>query len=137
MPVSSRSSGLRWAAALVVAAAAALPLAAGATPSLAASAAPPGAAAPAGRHPIRVGSVVIAPCASSRLAWCTTINVPYQYVGRDPAAAGTMRAWLTVTGPGGVPASVRVRYLDYVPHSIATIHGRFHGRAIVATMPAP
>jgi pimeloyl-ACP methyl ester carboxylesterase len=97
MPVSSRSSGLRWGAA--IAAAAVLPLVAAATPSLAAGvtpprpagAVPPGASAPAGRHPIRVGSVVIPPCASSRLAWCTTINVPYQYVGRDPAAAGTIK----------------------------------------------
>ena len=43
------------------------------------------------RHPIRVGSVTIPPCASSPLAWCTRINVPYQYVGRDPGAAGTIK----------------------------------------------
>jgi pimeloyl-ACP methyl ester carboxylesterase len=49
------------------------------------------AIASAGRRPIRVGSVTIPPCASSRLAWCTTINVPYQYVGRDPAAAGVIK----------------------------------------------
>ena len=49
------------------------------------------AAAPAGRHPIRVGLVTIPPCPSSPLAWCTQINVPYQYVGRDPAAAGTIK----------------------------------------------
>jgi pimeloyl-ACP methyl ester carboxylesterase len=67
----------------------------------------PGAAArlsttvPAGRHPIRVGSVIIPPCVSSRLAWCTTINVPYQYVGTDPAAAGTIKLgfqWYPATG---------------------------------------
>jgi pimeloyl-ACP methyl ester carboxylesterase len=87
MPVSRRSPWFRWAAAF---AAAALPLTA-ATPSLAAGPAPPGAAVRSGRHPIRVGSVVIPPCAASRLAWCTTINVPYQYVGRDPAAAGTIK----------------------------------------------
>jgi pimeloyl-ACP methyl ester carboxylesterase len=49
------------------------------------------AAAMAKRHPIRVGAVVIPPCASSRLAWCTRISVPYQYVGHDPAAAGTIK----------------------------------------------
>jgi hypothetical protein len=48
-------------------------------------------AVPSGRHPIKVGSVTIPPCASSRLAWCTRINVPYQYVGRDPATAGTIK----------------------------------------------
>ena len=42
----------------------------------------PGATAQ--RHPIRVGSVTIPPCAVSRLAWCTRINVPLDY--RDPAA---------------------------------------------------
>jgi pimeloyl-ACP methyl ester carboxylesterase len=55
------------------------------------AAARPGATVPPGRHPIRVGSVTIPPCASSPLAWCTTINVPYQYLGRDPAAAGTIK----------------------------------------------
>jgi len=47
-----------------------------------AAAARPGATAQ--RHPIRVGSVTIPPCAVSRLAWCTRINVPLDY--RDPAA---------------------------------------------------
>ncbi len=32
---------------------------------------------------------------------------------------GRIRARLTVTGPGGVSAAVRVRYLDYVRHSVA------------------
>jgi pimeloyl-ACP methyl ester carboxylesterase len=80
MPVSQCSRWMRWIAAIAVAA---LPLAAGAARS--------GAAVVAGRHPIQVGSVTIPPCSSSRLAWCTTINVPYQYVGRDPAAAGTIK----------------------------------------------
>jgi pimeloyl-ACP methyl ester carboxylesterase len=93
MPASLRSS---WVRCITVAAAVALPLA-GAGQSFAGAAAGSGAAAwsgaavPAGRHPVRVGSVSIPPCASSRLAWCTTINVPYQYVGRDPAAAGTIK----------------------------------------------
>ncbi|HXP22020.1 MAG TPA: alpha/beta fold hydrolase [Streptosporangiaceae bacterium] len=40
------------------------------------------------RHPIRVGSVLIPPCRASRLAWCTTIRVPYDYF---QPAAGTIR----------------------------------------------
>jgi pimeloyl-ACP methyl ester carboxylesterase len=51
----------------------------------------PAAAGPAAarrRPAIRVGSVLIPPCAVSRLAWCTTINVPYDYFD---AAAGTIR----------------------------------------------
>ena len=88
MPVSPWSPGSRWVAIAAALTVAVLPLAASAAPV---SAAPVSAAAPAVRHSIRVGSVVIPPCASSRLAWCTTINVPYQYVGRDPAAAGTIK----------------------------------------------
>jgi pimeloyl-ACP methyl ester carboxylesterase len=55
------------------------------------------------RHPVRVGTVIIPPCASSRLAWCARISVPYQYVGHDPAAAGTIklgfRWYPATTGP--------------------------------------
>ena len=109
MPVSRCSV---WTRLITVAAAVALSMAVTGE-AFAGSAAPPGAsarsgtaarlaaAAPAGRHPIRVGSVTIPPCASSRLAWCTTISVPYQYVGRDPAAAGTIRLgfqWYPATG---------------------------------------
>ena len=88
MPVSPWSPGSRWVAIAAALTVAVLPLAASAAPV---SAAPVSAAAWACAHSIRVGSVVIPPCASSRLAWCTTINVPYQYVGRDPAAAGTIK----------------------------------------------
>jgi pimeloyl-ACP methyl ester carboxylesterase len=115
MPVSQYSL---WMRRIAVVAAVALPLAA-AGEAFAGSAARPGvatmprsavesgrAARPtavgsAGRRPIRVGSVTIPPCASSRLAWCTTINVPYQYVGRDPAASGTIKLgfqWYPATG---------------------------------------
>ena len=34
--------------------------------------------------------------------------------------SGRIRARLTVSGPGGIAASVRLRYSDYVPHSMAT-----------------
>jgi pimeloyl-ACP methyl ester carboxylesterase len=94
MRVSQRWLQVRW----IPAAVAVVPLlvasqaaAARDIPARSGAAARPGAAASAGRHPIRVGSVIIPPCASSRLAWCTTIDVPYQYVGRDPAAAGTIK----------------------------------------------
>ena len=52
-------------------------------------------------------------------------------------ASGRVRAQLTVTGPGGVSASVRLHYLDHVPHPSATLAGHIGGRRIAATMPAP
>jgi hypothetical protein len=51
--------------------------------------------------------------------------------------AGRIRARLTVTGPDGSTATVRLRYLDYVRHSKATLSGRYRDRRIAATMPAP
>jgi pimeloyl-ACP methyl ester carboxylesterase len=40
------------------------------------------------RKPIKVGTVTIPPCWTSRLAWCTTIKVPYDY---GHPAAGTIK----------------------------------------------
>jgi pimeloyl-ACP methyl ester carboxylesterase len=97
------SRRLPWMRATAAVAAAVLPLAAAVLPLAAAGQAQAGQVPAAGparpatvtvtvkRHPIRVGSVTIPPCASSPLAWCTRINVPYQYVGRDPGAAGTIK----------------------------------------------
>ena len=51
--------------------------------------------------------------------------------------SGRIRARITVTGPGGIAASVRLRYSDYVPHSKATLSGSYQGRPVVAIMPAP
>jgi pimeloyl-ACP methyl ester carboxylesterase len=49
----------------------------------------PASAVQAGkRKPIRVGSILVPPCGSSRLAWCTTIRVPYDY---GVPAAGTIK----------------------------------------------
>ena len=48
-----------------------------------------------------------------------------------------MTAWLTVTGPGGRKATIRLHYGDYVPHAPATLAGSYGGRRIAATMPAP
>ena len=51
--------------------------------------------------------------------------------------SGRIRARITVTGPGGITASVRLRYSDYVRHSKATLSGSYQGRPIAAIMPAP
>ena len=75
--------------------------------------------------------------AARRVRW--TVRHPGQrdrLAGTRPAAGSGPP--LTVTGPGGVTASVRLRYSDYVPASRrpcwpATIGGR----RIAATMPAP
>ena len=51
------------------------------------------------RKPLRVGSVTIPPCRSSTIAWCTTINVPYDYGHPD---AGTIKLgfeWYPATAP--------------------------------------
>jgi pimeloyl-ACP methyl ester carboxylesterase len=64
----------------------------------------------------------------------------------DTRASGTVwwnqvtgRVWarLTVDGPGGHSASVRLWYFDYVRHSVAHLSGRYRGERIAATMPAP
>jgi hypothetical protein len=52
-------------------------------------------------------------------------------------ASGRIRARLTIAGPGGISASVRLRYSDYVRHSAASLSGRYRGQRIAATMPAP
>jgi pimeloyl-ACP methyl ester carboxylesterase len=52
-------------------------------------------------------------------------------------ASGRVRGQLTVTGPGGVRASVRLHYLDHVPHPSATLTGHIGNRRLAATMPAP
>ena len=51
--------------------------------------------------------------------------------------SGRVRARLTMAGPGGISASIGLRYSDYVRHSVATLSGRYRGQRIVATMPAP
>jgi hypothetical protein len=51
--------------------------------------------------------------------------------------SGQIRARLTITGPAGIPASITLRYADYVRHSVARLSGHYRGQPIVATMPAP
>jgi pimeloyl-ACP methyl ester carboxylesterase len=51
--------------------------------------------------------------------------------------SGRVQARLTIAGPGGISASVRLQYFDYVRHSTATLSGRYQGQRIAATMPAP
>src|SRR5450432_245212 len=103
--VSVLISGQALAGAAVPGAAAATPGVAAATPGAAAvpwAAATPGAAAAttrAGhRHPIRVGSVTVPPCRGIRLAWCTRINVPLDYL--NPAAGHIKLGfqWYPATG---------------------------------------
>jgi pimeloyl-ACP methyl ester carboxylesterase len=50
---------------------------------------------------------------------------------------GRIRARVTIAGPGGIAAAVRLRYSDYVPHPKATLSGSYRGRRIAAIMPAP
>ena len=86
------------------------------------------------RHPIRVGTVLIPPCKASRLAWCTTIKVPYDYFD---SAAGTIRLgfqWypassgratgtiLAVQGGPGYPTTAYARAYRGVfgPHLLAS-----------------
>lgn len=86
------------------------------------------------RRPIRVGKVVIPPCKASRLAWCTTIRVPYDYFD---SAAGTIRLgfqWypaanrratgtiLAVQGGPGYPTTNYARQYRAVfgPHLLAS-----------------
>jgi pimeloyl-ACP methyl ester carboxylesterase len=49
---------------------------------------------------------------------------------------GYVRAWLTVTGPGG-SAAVYLSYHDYVWHSVTTITGSYRTQKIAARMPSP
>ena len=51
--------------------------------------------------------------------------------------SGRVRAKLTIAGPGGRSASVRLQYFDYVRHSVASLSGHYQGRRIAAVMPAP
>ncbi len=64
------------------------------------------AAAPAKRKPITVGSLTVPPCATSDLAWCTTIAVPFDYT--DPGAGTTdiYFEWYPATGPGTADGTV-------------------------------
>src|ERR1700722_11858723 len=64
----------------------------------------PGRASATRRRPIRVGSVLIPPCAAAPLAWCTTIKVPFNYFN---AAAGRISIgfrWYPADGKPGAHA---------------------------------
>lgn len=50
---------------------------------------------------------------------------------------GQVRARLRIAGPGGISASIGLRYPDYVRHSVAHLSGHYQGQRIIATMPAP
>jgi TAP-like protein len=51
--------------------------------------------------------------------------------------AGLITAKLTVTGPHGARVRARLRYLDYVPHSVAVLTGRAGDARLAAALPAP
>ena len=51
--------------------------------------------------------------------------------------SGRVGARLTIAGPDGNSASVRLWYFDYVRHSAARLSGRYQGQRTAATMPAP
>ncbi len=51
--------------------------------------------------------------------------------------AGRMTAWLTVRGPGGHVARLRLTYRDYVYHALAHVTGTFAGHRLAAVLPAP
>jgi pimeloyl-ACP methyl ester carboxylesterase len=71
----------------------------------------------------------------TRVRWTSDTRVSGTV--RWDQVSGRIRARLTVTGPGGIPASVQLRYFDYVRHSAATLAGFYQGQRIAATMPAP
>ena len=56
---------------------------------------------------------------------------------RGTRRPNTVTASVTVTGPSGAVAKIRVSYPEEVSHSIATITGSVGGTSIVATLPAP
>jgi pimeloyl-ACP methyl ester carboxylesterase len=71
----------------------------------------------------------------TRVRWTSDTRVSGTV--RWDQASGRVRARLTIAGPGGVSASIRLRYTDYVRHSAASLSGLYRHRRIAATMPAP
>jgi pimeloyl-ACP methyl ester carboxylesterase len=70
-----------------------------------------------------------------KVRWTTDTTVTGH--ARWNQVSGLMRAWLQVTGPGGVTATVELSYLDYTAHPRATITGSSGGKVLAARMPAP
>jgi hypothetical protein len=53
-------------------------------------------------------------------------------------ASGRVIAWVEVKGPGGVTATLRMRWDDLARHPRATVGGRTgSGAHLAATLPAP
>jgi pimeloyl-ACP methyl ester carboxylesterase len=71
----------------------------------------------------------------SKVRWTSDTRVSGNV--RWNQVSGRIRAWLTVTGPRGGSATVKVRYFDYRAHSTAILSGRYRGHRLAATMPAP
>ncbi len=70
-----------------------------------------------------------------RYRW--TADTMVSGTARWDQATGQLTARLTVTGPGGSQAVVRLAYRDEVHHGVARIAGSIAGRRIVAELPAP
>ena len=70
-----------------------------------------------------------------RVKWTTGTAVSGHEVWNQDT--GYVRAWLTVTGPHGVRATVYLSYHDYVPDSVTTITGSSGGKHLAARMPSP
>jgi pimeloyl-ACP methyl ester carboxylesterase len=51
--------------------------------------------------------------------------------------SGLVRAWLTVSGPHGLKATVDLTYRDYTPHSVTTVTGTVSGKHLAARLPSP
>ena len=71
----------------------------------------------------------------TRVRWTSDTHVSGTV--RWNQVSGQVRARLTIAGPGGISASIGLRYFDYVRHSVAHLSGHYRGRRIIATMPAP
>ena len=71
----------------------------------------------------------------TRVRWTSDTSVNGHEIWDQ--TSGYVQAWLTISGPRGVKATVHLSYHDYVWHSVTTITGQFGGKPIAARMPSP
>ncbi len=62
--------------------------------------------APAKRQPLVVGSLSLPPCATSPLAWCIKVAVPFDYTDPDAGTTDIYVEWFPATGPGSAVGTV-------------------------------
>src|SRR4029079_15489613 len=70
------------------------------------AAAPASPAAPAKRTPVQVGSLRLDPCDTPALAWCTTVQVPFDYTDSAAGTTGIYLEWFPATGPGAATGTI-------------------------------